>query len=113
MKVYGLTDNGLSRENNQDSIFVSDSEDLPLFMVADGMGGHNAGEIASNIAVDTIKENFYKKRKNLESKDKIIKTIEDSVSEANKRVYLEAIRKPNCSGMGTTLTMAIWFPNSF
>ncbi|HZK01157.1 MAG TPA: Stp1/IreP family PP2C-type Ser/Thr phosphatase [Tissierellaceae bacterium] len=112
MKVYGLTDNGLSRENNQDSLFVSDSEDLPLFMVADGMGGHNAGEIASNIAVDTIKNNFYKKKKNLESKVRIIDTIGESIYEANKKVYLEAIRRPNCSGMGTTLTMAYIFDNN-
>lgn len=111
MKVCGLTDNGLSRENNQDSLFVSNVEDLPLFIVADGMGGHNAGEIASSVAVETIKEKFIGNKENLRSKEDIIKTIKDSVYEANKRIYFKALGAPECSGMGTTLTMSYIFHN--
>lgn len=106
MKVCGLTDNGLSRENNQDSLFVSDIVDLPLFIVADGMGGHNAGEIASNIAVETIKEKFIENKEILNFKENIIKTIKDSVYEANRKIYFKSLTTPECSGMGTTLTMS-------
>lgn len=105
MNVCGLTDNGLSRENNQDSLFVSDIFDLPLYIVADGMGGHNAGEIASGIAVETIKDVFLNNKESLELKENIIKTIKDSISEANKRIFFKALGSPECSGMGTTLTM--------
>ncbi|MDR7869893.1 MAG: Stp1/IreP family PP2C-type Ser/Thr phosphatase [Tissierellaceae bacterium] len=112
MIVCGKTDNGLSRENNQDSLFISDLEDLPLFIVADGMGGHNAGEIASNIAVETIKEKFLENRNKLINKDNIIKTIEESICEANKKIYFEALSTPHYSGMGTTLTMAYIFDES-
>ena len=106
MKVCGITDKGLSRENNQDSLFVSDMEDLPLFIVADGMGGHNAGEIASNIAVDTIKDKFLKSKDCLKTNDQITKTIREAIGEANNKIYLHALKTPPCSGMGTTLTMA-------
>ena len=111
MKAYGLTDNGLSRENNQDSLFVSNLEELPLFIVADGMGGHNAGEIASSIAVETIKEKFMEARERLHSKGNIMKTIKESVFEANKKIYFKALGTPECSGMGTTLTMSYIFNN--
>ncbi|NLY47149.1 MAG: Stp1/IreP family PP2C-type Ser/Thr phosphatase [Tissierella sp.] len=111
MKACGLTDNGLSRESNQDSLFVSDLRELPLFIVADGMGGHNAGEIASSIAVEAIKEKFMDTRENLQSKDSIIKTIKDSVFEANKKIYFKALSTPEYSGMGTTLTMSYIFDN--
>ena len=106
MKACGLTDNGLSRESNQDSLFVSGRVDLPLFIVADGMGGHNAGEIASNIAVETIKEKFIENKDTLILKENIIKTIQDSVFEANKKIYFKSLGTPECSGMGTTLTMS-------
>ena len=111
MKVCGLTDNGLLREHNEDSLFVSDLEDFPLFIVADGMGGHNAGEIASGIAVETIKEKFIENKKDLVHKKNIIKTIEESVFEANKKIYFKALGSSQCSGMGTTLTMAYIFEN--
>lgn len=111
MKVYGLTDNGLSREYNQDSLFVSKIDELPLFIVADGMGGHNAGEIASGIAVETIKKKFIEVRETLHSKEKIVDTIKEAVLEANQKIYLKGLTTPECSGMGTTLTMSYIFHN--
>lgn len=111
MKVYGLSDTGLSRDNNQDSLFYSDLEDFPLFIVADGMGGHNEGKLASNIAVETIKGHFIDNKDSLKNERAIIENIEDSVSQANKKIYFEALSSPECSGMGTTLTMAYIFEN--
>lgn len=109
--MCGLTDSGLSRENNQDSFFVSNQEDFPLFIVADGMGGHNAGEIASDIAVETIRENTFNNRENLNCKDNIVNTIKQSLAEANKKIYFKALGTPECSGMGTTVTMVYVFQN--
>ncbi|HEX7667956.1 MAG TPA: protein phosphatase 2C domain-containing protein, partial [Polyangiaceae bacterium] len=54
VKAYGLTDVGRQRQHNEDSFLVAD--EAKLFLVADGMGGHAAGEIASRIAVDSISE---------------------------------------------------------
>ncbi len=53
------TDTGRIRENNQDSYYLPSEESKPpLFIIADGMGGHKAGEIASNLAINIISENF-------------------------------------------------------
>lgn len=109
MKACGLTDTGLCREDNQDSIFHSAQEDFPLFIVADGMGGHNAGRIASSMAVDIIKENFIKNKENLASRDDIIACITESIHQANEEIYNQALSIPQYAGMGTTLTMAYIF----
>ena len=109
MIACGLTDIGLLRVNNQDSLFVSNMEDFPLFIVADGMGGHKAGEIASSIAVETIKDIFLQNRERIRHEKDVIKTIEESFKEANKRIYFQALNEPKYSGMGTTLTMAYLF----
>ena len=56
ISCYGNTDPGLVRDHNEDAFYISEIE--PLYVVADGMGGHNCGEVASRIAVETIAE-FY------------------------------------------------------
>ena len=52
------TDAGKIRDNNQDAYYLSSDKSKPLFIIADGMGGHKAGEIASKLAIDTISQNF-------------------------------------------------------
>ena len=54
IRVAGLTDVGLKRENNQDHLLVD--EELALYIVADGMGGHQGGEVASRLCVETIRD---------------------------------------------------------
>ncbi|MBI4640959.1 MAG: Stp1/IreP family PP2C-type Ser/Thr phosphatase [Candidatus Tectomicrobia bacterium] len=103
------TDVGLKREANEDSYGIE--EDLGLFLVADGMGGHAAGEIASRMAVNIIRENL---AKSLHNRGAIMgkyksefslaaNQLASSIRLANRAVYEAAKDKPEYSGMGTTI----------
>jgi serine/threonine protein phosphatase PrpC len=107
MNIGVCTDIGRIRDNNQDSYYYFSEEDLQVYVVADGMGGHKAGEVASYIAVDTI-EKLFIQNKSLLTKGKldIQNFITNSVSEANKRIYEKAISEEKYNGMGTTITAA-------
>ena len=103
MKSYSATDVGQKRKINQDSIFASDKPvgNLPnLYIVADGMGGQNAGDFASKYTVNVICA--YIK----ESKEKNpIKLIDGAVRLANKGLLEEASAHPELFGMGTTVVV--------
>jgi protein phosphatase len=105
MKVYYETNKGLKRENNEDNLIVEETKRFNLYAVADGMGGHKAGEVASSIAIDTIRECF---KQDCE-KDNFLPPsfIMKSVEEANTKIRKEALVKDECNGMGTTVTMAV------
>lgn len=105
MKVYYDTNKGLMRENNEDNLIVEETDRYNLFAVADGMGGHKAGEVASFIAIDNIRECFKKscEQENFQAPSFII----DSVQSANDKIREEALKKEECAGMGTTITMAV------
>lgn len=111
MIAWGLSDVGLVRENNQDSCFVSKDLSFPLFIVADGMGGHNAGEVASNMAVSTIKNIFLLNKEELNTEKGIVKTIKSSIEKANHKVYTKSLEALEYSGMGTTVTLAYIYEN--
>src|SRR3989338_5665613 len=95
----GLTDVGQRREANQDS-FLVDQETL-LFGVADGMGGHRGGGVASKLAVETIRT-FVQSHKN-EDQEVV---IERALQEASKTIYQQSVEKNELAGMGTTATFA-------
>lgn len=101
-----ISDIGKMRENNQDAFYESKDPLLPLFFVADGMGGHKAGEVASSMAMDTIKKNFLHAKNNLTHEEAILKLIKKSIEEANIKIYLKSLEKEEYSGMGTTITLA-------
>lgn len=106
MKVGASTDVGKHRKINQDSYFVSKNEDLPLFIVSDGMGGHKAGEVASKMAVDIIKEEFLQKIKGKKFlSSSIADFIKSAIETANLKIYKLAQKKEEYLGMGTTVTM--------
>ena len=106
MTIGAKSDVGKSRENNEDNFYVSDDIQIPLYIVADGMGGHKAGEIASSMAIEIIENNFSQKKNNLSDKDEVIKSIKGSIEEANTKIYLKSIQNKDLKGMGTTITLA-------
>ncbi|MCR5848930.1 MAG: Stp1/IreP family PP2C-type Ser/Thr phosphatase [Lachnospiraceae bacterium] len=104
MKAVSKTDIGKLRQLNQDFVFTST---YPLgaldnlFLVADGMGGHKAGDYASKCAVETIIEMCSKSRGK-----KIVTAISDAINEANTRIRRKAMEDVNMVGMGTTAVLA-------
>ena len=102
LQVSFRTDIGLKRKINQDAVLVQ--PDMGLFAVADGMGGHNAGEIASQIAVNTLRE-FIKSSAGLETKTADL--LNQTFLEAHNAI-LEASRQNSAwDEMGTTLVVAL------
>jgi len=106
MEAYAKTHTGKVRTNNEDCYFVSE-QGPKLYVVADGMGGHNAGEIASSVAVDAVKGYIYEELKNIQSKDEIEEVLLGSIRHANAEVYQMSKSGENMDGMGTTLTLLL------
>ena len=109
MEVSSATSVGCIRSLNEDSFFVSepDSKGTVLAIVADGMGGHNAGEVASGKAVGILQNGIFRET-DMSAKDVLIKAVGD----ANQEIYEMSINKKNLSGMGTTITACLAMENS-
>ena len=112
-----LTDTGKVRDHNEDMIGAE--RDIGLFVLADGMGGYNAGEVASGIAVKTI-TNLVRdavSREDLSipdpatglSRPGII--LRDAIHRANKIIYHTSKTQPQCEGMGTTVVACMFYDN--
>ncbi len=107
MENYYLTDPGKVREQNEDSvIIVKNHNDEYLMAVADGMGGHSNGEVASSIAITHLANNF-KELKSIGTKDDAIYWMRAITNEINALIYKYTEENPNSTGMGTTLVMAL------
>ena len=104
MKTFSKTDIGMVREVNQDYVFVSDLPvgKLPnLFVVADGMGGHKAGEFASRFTVEVVKEALAES-----SEETPEAMIIQAITSANRKLLETAKQDSRMEGMGTTLVVA-------
>jgi PPM family protein phosphatase len=99
---HGITDTGRVRDHNEDNFAVLELEGKVLFVVADGMGGHEAGEVASRIAVETVCRVV---REDLASSTDYRGLVERAVQAANSEVLQEGVRKG--FDMGTTLSVAL------
>jgi protein phosphatase len=100
VKMHTATDVGLQRKNNEDSCAIVDESGLCV--VADGMGGHLGGEIASNIAIETVTEAFKARgREGDERKDAELLT--KCIKNANKEIYRRGNADPALKNMGTTI----------
>jgi protein phosphatase len=98
LSAFGATHPG-SRPSNQDACLV-DSE-LGLFVVADGMGGHNAGEVASGMAVDAMARSIRTQAERSGAR------LEHALRVANTSILASAARRPECAGMGTTVAAVL------
>lgn len=98
ISAWSLTDKGLKRESNQDSFVIE--QDLGLYIVADGMGGHFGGEIASSLAVESMR-NFIRDYQMKAGDDKSL--LAHAYRFANQRIQQRAKEEPRLFGMGTTM----------
>lgn len=106
--MWANTDVGLKREINQDSILVDKA--LNLYIVADGMGGHKGGEVASALAVETAQEIV--KERLQESRVSPRKLLADAYREASARIHFKSTHEnPELMGMGTTMVGLMAYKN--
>ncbi len=107
MEYYYLTDPGKVRDHNEDSVIIVKNKNNELLLaVADGMGGHKDGEVASSIAITQIGKRFAE-ISSIGNKEDAIAWIKDIVSEANVGIYKYTAEHPESEGMGTTLVLAV------
>lgn len=107
MQTFYFTDPGKVRDHNEDSVIILNNDNNEFILaVADGMGGHTSGEIASKITIDTIKEKF-NKLETIGTKEEAIDFLRNIVKDINDKIFNYADSHPETKGMGTTLVIAI------
>ena len=107
MKSFYLTDAGKVRAHNEDSVIITKNQSGDYLMaVADGMGGHSAGEIASSIVISHLSKCFNESFCNME-KSKAVDWIREMANEANELIFSYADSHKESKGMGTTLVLAV------
>jgi len=112
-KAFATSDVGKAREINEDYFYISYPDDkIQLFILADGMGGYNGGEIASKMAVTAAKNyimtNFDENNTN---KDVLLELVKSSIRYANMIVYENAKENTELTNMGTTLDVCLIYQN--
>lgn len=107
MKSFYLTDSGRIRSHNEDSVTIlKNGNNEYLLIVADGMGGHRAGEVASSMAVTHMGKRFTSSS-SIGSKRDAVNWMNDNINEINKNILDYAEENPDSKGLGTTLVLAL------
>ncbi len=107
MQTFYFTDPGKVRSHNEDSVtIISNNNKEYILAIADGMGGHKAGEVASRIAIEHIKDSFYS-LETIGTKDDAVEWLRLIVKEINNKIFDYAKNNPESKGLGTTLVIAI------
>ena len=107
MKTFCLTDPGKVRDHNEDSVLIINKKSGDVLLaIADGMGGHSAGEVASNIAISYLGNHF---QESFEHKDKLeaASWLRDSVDSINRLIFEHEKTHPESKGMGTNIVAGI------
>ena len=112
MKLFGVTDVGRHRKDNQDSFVFRELDGAALLLVCDGMGGAQAGSVASSVAVETfsafVEERFAQGPR--DDPEWWEDTLAEACAQANQKVFELAQANPEYRGMGTTLVAALALP---
>lgn len=117
LEFVGRTDKGMLRPNNEDAI-LTDLEN-GLLVIADGMGGYKAGEIASGIAIEIIQEFISRGLKEVRKLQGVSDSgyshesvlLRNAITRANEVIHDTAKSQPQCEGMGTTIVAALFYNN--
>ena len=107
MKYGAITDIGMRRKINEDNYYVNESDKFPYAIVADGMGGHQAGEIASMMVIDIIDSYLYKNLNEELDYVEAGETVRQAFISANNIIFNYAKNHYKIMGMGTTTTLAM------
>ncbi|MCK5254636.1 MAG: Stp1/IreP family PP2C-type Ser/Thr phosphatase [Deltaproteobacteria bacterium] len=114
VRIGAKTDKGMKRLHNEDSLYCN--KEMGLFVLADGMGGHRAGDVASRIAVETVADNFktnklrkdhYVLEKYNKEFSKETNRLASAIGLASCKIYESAAKSPECHGMGTTIVSVL------
>lgn len=113
MRAFAKSDVGKLRDTNEDFYYISDINDkVQVFILADGMGGYNGGEIASRLAVTTALSYIQNNFENIpHEKEEILKLVKSAMEYANMVVYEQANKNEELEGMGTTLEICLIYSN--
>ncbi|WP_058307865.1 Stp1/IreP family PP2C-type Ser/Thr phosphatase [Gracilibacillus massiliensis] len=106
MKYIYQSDKGKIRELNEDAVAIIEKEKAILAIVADGMGGHRAGDVASQLAIEELEKYWLAFEETLATAP-LEKWLKDTIIEVNNIVYQKSQSDPECKGMGTTIVAAI------
>ena len=107
METFYLTDTGKVRDHNEDNVIIlSNDKNEFLLAVADGMGGHKAGEVASAIVINHLTEEFYG-LDSIGNKESAVEFLRNIVTEMNQKIFEYTKENPDSKGMGTTFVCAI------
>lgn len=112
MEINFQTDVGQKRNTNQDygGVFENKSS-IPLAILADGMGGHQAGDVASRMAVNDLGQRW--QESTIDTSEKAVQWLIQEIQSANEAIYQKGQSKPELLGMGTTIVSATLLENSF